>query len=297
MLPHFLGIGAQKAGTTWLYRNLCVHPGVWMPPAKELHYFDHPEPASLLVQTCFAQRLSRRQRLRRKLWEGLWEIKWPPARWADLGWYMRYLVLPRSDGWYASLFSPGAGQIAGEVTPAYARLDQATVARVHALLPAARIIYLIRNPIDRIWSQAAMFFSYTYRGHRGIHAASDQAILKFVNVQSRALRNSDYIQTLDIWGNYYGEEQIFVGFFDQLVESPANLLRDILRFLDLPAGDAHIPDDVGRKVNARRYPPMSPQIKRQLARQQCENIEQLHRRFANRYTAAWLRDAQEALET
>jgi hypothetical protein len=38
--PHFIGIGAQKAGTTWLYRNLQEHPEVWLPPEKELHYFD-----------------------------------------------------------------------------------------------------------------------------------------------------------------------------------------------------------------------------------------------------------------
>ncbi|AHY45759.1 Hypothetical Protein RradSPS_0476 [Rubrobacter radiotolerans] len=40
MYPHFIGIGAQKAGTTWLDRNLECHPGIWMPPRKEIHYFD-----------------------------------------------------------------------------------------------------------------------------------------------------------------------------------------------------------------------------------------------------------------
>lgn len=35
----FLGIGAQKAGTTWLYAQLKQHPDVWMPMVKELHFF------------------------------------------------------------------------------------------------------------------------------------------------------------------------------------------------------------------------------------------------------------------
>lgn len=39
-LPDFLGIGAQKAGTTWLHANLAAHPGVFLPATKELHYFD-----------------------------------------------------------------------------------------------------------------------------------------------------------------------------------------------------------------------------------------------------------------
>ena len=39
--PSFLCIGAQKAATSWLHKNLLEHPDVWMPPLKELHYFDY----------------------------------------------------------------------------------------------------------------------------------------------------------------------------------------------------------------------------------------------------------------
>jgi len=38
--PDFLCVGAQKAGTSWLYRQLEPHPDFWMPPVKELHYLD-----------------------------------------------------------------------------------------------------------------------------------------------------------------------------------------------------------------------------------------------------------------
>ena len=40
MYPNFLGIGAQKSGTTWLHANLSQHPQIWMPPVKEIHYLD-----------------------------------------------------------------------------------------------------------------------------------------------------------------------------------------------------------------------------------------------------------------
>lgn len=40
-LPDFLGIGAQKAGTTWLGENLRRHPEVFLPERKELHWFDN----------------------------------------------------------------------------------------------------------------------------------------------------------------------------------------------------------------------------------------------------------------
>jgi hypothetical protein len=40
-LPQFLGLGAPKAGSTWLHHCLAAHPGVFVPPEKELHYFCH----------------------------------------------------------------------------------------------------------------------------------------------------------------------------------------------------------------------------------------------------------------
>lgn len=39
-LPAFLGLGTQKGGTTTLHRLLAQHPDVFLPPCKELHYFD-----------------------------------------------------------------------------------------------------------------------------------------------------------------------------------------------------------------------------------------------------------------
>jgi len=41
VLPDFLGIGAMKSGTTWLYENLRCHPDVFLPDQKELYYFSH----------------------------------------------------------------------------------------------------------------------------------------------------------------------------------------------------------------------------------------------------------------
>jgi len=41
VLPDFLGIGAMKSGTTWLYENLRCHPDIFVPDRKELYYFSH----------------------------------------------------------------------------------------------------------------------------------------------------------------------------------------------------------------------------------------------------------------
>ena len=39
-LTTFIGIGEPRADTTWLYNVVFKHPEVWLPPLKELHYFD-----------------------------------------------------------------------------------------------------------------------------------------------------------------------------------------------------------------------------------------------------------------
>ena len=44
--PSFLGIGTARAGTTWLHANLRRHPEIWLPPLKELHYFDLQRPGA-----------------------------------------------------------------------------------------------------------------------------------------------------------------------------------------------------------------------------------------------------------
>src|SRR5687768_12439013 len=48
--PDVIGIGMQKAGTGWLYDQLQLHPECWMPPVKELHYFDRPFPGEAILE-------------------------------------------------------------------------------------------------------------------------------------------------------------------------------------------------------------------------------------------------------
>lgn len=41
MLPNFIGIGAPKTGTTWLFKCLVEHPQIFIPKVKELMFFDY----------------------------------------------------------------------------------------------------------------------------------------------------------------------------------------------------------------------------------------------------------------
>jgi len=151
MLPNFLVIGAQKSGTTWLDKQLRYNPDIWLPPIKEIHYFDVflPFPFPFPLATLLLSPRTRTQYwMRIKVKEALQDVKLNPENFL---WHMRYFLLPRTDKWYASLFSPREGQIVGEVTPSYAAINEKDVARVYALMPNIKVIYLLRNPIQRMW--------------------------------------------------------------------------------------------------------------------------------------------------
>jgi hypothetical protein len=290
MLPNFLVIGAQKAGTTWLDRNLRVHSGIWLPPEKEIHYFDLPPIPFVLC--AFAPNRGDRHWVITRIGAAYRKAKAQPQHAA---WYRRCYLQPRTDHWYASLFSPGDGQLAGEVAPQYAPLPERRIAAIHRLLPTIKIIYLLRNPIERMWSQVAMYHSERF-GFQGVQAVDEQTLLRFLQ-QSKHLRHSQYVANLQNWATHYAPEQMCIRFFEEIRDTPETLLKTIFAFLGVDRADRHISGLASQKIFARDYPRLPDQIARELARQLIGEIEALHRRFDNPYTADWLASAHRYLST
>src|SRR5215210_7377067 len=142
--PDFLGIGAQRSGTSWLAKNLSRHPDVWLPYTKELHYFDQR-----IKEPPFGGPLARS--LTRNVstddwypWVWRYQLKLHLQRYRkkialqNALWDLRFFGRSPSDKWYASLFGQGQGKITGEITPEYAILDEEVVAHIHALMPNAK---------------------------------------------------------------------------------------------------------------------------------------------------------------
>jgi hypothetical protein len=287
MYPDFLGIGAQKAGTTWLHTNLRMHPQIWLPPIKELHYLDQGR-ASL------AKRLFSKSKRMRKARAYLVErVCALPAggRLSDVAWAMRYSLAPRDDAWYQSLFPAIPGRITGEICPGYARLRGDAVARVHGLMPKAKIVYLIRNPIERSWSYARQYFKNV--GYASLDKVSQQDLRGFLN-KDRA-GHSDYSGALTAWERHYGNGQMLVAFFDDLATDPRGLLRRILNFLSVDNADDLIPATVQTNPNPGRAPTIPSELWAYLARLHYDQLAELHARFDNAWTLAWLASAEEGL--
>ncbi len=288
MFPDFLGIGAQKSGTTWLYDNLVSHPQIWMPPVKELHHLDHQPPN--IIQRLVSRKTHLRE-ARSHLKDNL--IGTMTGREDnDLRWATRYLFGRRTDAWYGTLFPKIEGKIAGEICPGYARLDEARVGEVHRLMPNAKIIYLIRNPVPRAWSAVSMHFRKD--GVGSIDEMTPAEVEARIR-NKKARRHGDYLKNLANWEKHFPRDQILVGFFDDLQEAPDALLVSILDFLGLDTSDHVIPPNVSERRNAGRSESIPRAIERLLAHDLIEEVRGLDKRFGNDHTRKWLAYSEERL--
>jgi hypothetical protein len=286
MFPGFLCIGAQKAGTTWLHDNLSRQPGVWLPPVKELHFLDHPKPH--LVKRLFDQR-SHHKRARANFWSALKRSASEGGSASELAYAGRLAFARRDWCWYESLFPADGSLISGEVCPGYARLSAEVIEAIVARNPRIRIIYLLRDPIDRAWSALAMHFRKK-RGTSIIERPPGEIIARLKSPKFKA--HSGYSANVERWLGRVPGEQIYFGFFDRIRQSPHDYFAEILRFLgveDVPASAA-----VDELVNASRGERITPELEREIGRFLLPEAIGLHRRFANPYTERWLQHAEAA---
>lgn len=138
-LPNFFVVGAAKAGTTSVYNYLSRHPEVYMSPVKEPHYF-----ASDMNTEHFRD-------------------NYKPVMNKDLTTYLEgdlkepvFQAYIREWSQYVKLFKNVKNEKAiGEVSNSY--LYSATAAKnIHDKIPDAKIIIILRNPVDRAFSHFIM---------------------------------------------------------------------------------------------------------------------------------------------
>lgn len=140
--PSFVCVGLGRSGTGWLFDQLARHPDFWMPPIKELSFFDDKQPDGLrLVRK--AALLSEKPRSKR-LGEGearfIHDITSHSARTMDAR-------------FYRSLFAAAGGRKSGDISPLYAGLSEGSAARLLSAVGGAKVILLVRDPVARAWSQ------------------------------------------------------------------------------------------------------------------------------------------------
>jgi hypothetical protein len=288
MYPDFLGIGAQKAGTTWLHRSLQAHPQIWMPKEKELHYFD--EKARLeggIVSRLFGDRPAD-MRWRRQF-KARFKRRPKKLTWQDVSWDLKYFFGRPSDEWYASLFEGGKGKTTGEMTPDYSMLDKDRIAHVHEIMPHARIIFLMRNPIERPWSVIDMGLRITGRAREDV---PDKKFYRQFNNRRVGLM-TNYGRTLENWGSFYPDDQIFVGFLEDIHLFPEELLRRVYEFLGVDLSKKY--RVIRRKIHPGSQDTMPTRFAVYLARSYHEPLKALSERFGG-HASFWLFCAERLIE-
>jgi hypothetical protein len=286
--PDFLCIGAEKAGSTWLYQRMREHRQVAATPLKELNYFnaiDLGVDTRLLAQVRGEHwiNLMWRRAFRHRFLPDLWRRELSPLRW-----YLHYFFGRRSDDWYRALFTHGPGEVSGDFTPNYSALSPAGVARVREAVPEALIMLIMRDPIDRAWSAAKMNLSG--KPGRPLETVSEREFGEYLSGdRDRAL--GDYAQMLELWSASFGSDRILAGFYDEIVDDPEGLLRRVCDFLGIgwdPSVAARARTVVNRGSDSRPVPEFAQRL---LAEKYEPALERLIDRLDGpqaRYPEGWL---------
>ena len=273
----FIGIGAARSGSSWLWKQLRRHQEIWMPPVKELHYFDrdpsYPSPSYLSPDSIFerltGQARHNQQYRRRLLKELVKDVVW--FRPTNLTWTYRYFFKPCSIGWYKSLFEPGGNRLKGEITPAYSILEHNDVASIADTFPDLKILFLIRNPIYRAWSHA----KYDYTTGKLSDLTDVGEVKALVEKPVQELR-SDYLRTYRIWADVFGKEQVYLDFYDRIQKSPEKLLGDVGEFLGLTDPDGlHEEEKSDRRVNSSPKSEMPEEIRGYLTQKYLGDLREM----------------------
>lgn len=296
LLPDFLGIGTPRAGTTWLWENLRQHPQIWLPYRKELHYFDratsYPSPSFLATQR-LSQRLFGHEKdhtqYRRVLLRSLIRDLRHPS-WNRLRWDWTYLFGTINDQWYASLFEQGRGKVKGEITPGYALLEPKDIEHVHQLVPRAKLIILIRNPVERTWSSLR---KRAKRSTSNLESLPEETLLQMINSRALAMR-ANYLATFSNWRLYYPPDQFFIGFYEEISQTPREFLLRLFEFLGVQVSERYITPAAERRYNASLEMSIPPRLNTLLAIKYYDQIKALSETIGG-YTTQWLAGIEDAL--
>jgi hypothetical protein len=205
--PDFFIIGAPKAGTTALHSALSRHPALELSPVKEPKYFmcgDAPPPLYLGPGDAHSRR------------EWVWR---------------------RDD--YLALFANAAPDVlVGESTPLYLG-DAAALLRIQSVKPDARLIAVLRDPVDRAYSNWMHLWS------DGLEPESDFVTAVAMEDARRRRGWAPFwrYRSLGLYGrqlarvrSLFPPEQLHVLRYRDLVESPEQTLSGVWQFLGVPDG-------------------------------------------------------------
>jgi len=144
----------------------------------------------------------------------------------ELNFFVAELNWPLGSDWYAGHFAATA-PVRGESSPHYTNLPRFTgvAERMRALVPEAKLIYMVRHPVDRALSHYLHNVAGGYET-RPLEVALGEADTAYVD-------RSLYGMQLDDYRARFPAERIEIVTQDELKERRAETMRRVFRFLDV----------------------------------------------------------------
>ncbi|MCP4383646.1 MAG: sulfotransferase domain-containing protein [Hyphomicrobiales bacterium] len=241
--PDFICVGAQKGGTRWLFDQLDHHPQFWMPPIKELHYFDLSQRYAKAAVPLYRRarkdlRAANRRRERKNV---------RPLKREDIAWLKSRFWLsqnPLDFDRYARLFNLRGKRLSGDICPPYAIIPNERAAAIRERFPDTKIIYLARDPVERLWSQYCMVVRRNDR-RDPTELANVQAFVE----NGHGVAHSRVSRVVQRWRLQPNDDRFAFHFFDDLRKDATALRKEILQFLGAKEHSSRrgVPADFNRK--------------------------------------------------
>ena len=226
--PDFLCVGTEKAGTTWLWYCMKAHPNIGVPATKELRMFN----ASRNFDP-------NHFRAAREFLESPRDAPLRPDFLERVATEIRLLYGGTQA--YLRVFGQLKEPVVGELTPQYCIQSPAQVQKMHNIAPDARIIYLLRDPVERLVSGARMAL-------RSRQIPPDDELLMQEALHPLQLRFCNGHIHIDKFSKVFGEDKLGVFFYDDISCRPAELLQDICDFVGAERATVD-PNTLSQKIN------------------------------------------------
>jgi hypothetical protein len=261
-----LGVGATKAGTTWLYSYLSGHAECRFRAVKELHFFDAVDDGSKDRQ--IRQLTATRDRLRKEKAQAPWRQKaMLKAKIADCE---EMIAVHEAEGEaegverYLAYLTRGRGQarVVGDITPAYALLSRQRLAMMARLTPGTRLLYLMRDPVDRLWSHVRMHAARSAKPGEDLATLAVAALRRVLRKGAlpAITRRGDYAAALSKLLDAVPGPQLFLDFYERLISA-----EGVARLCDF-LGIGYRPAPLARRVHAGPQLTLDPELRQAAAR-------------------------------
>ncbi|AXS41361.1 sulfotransferase [Breoghania sp. L-A4] len=256
MKPKFiLGVGAQRAGTTWLHKALMAQSNVNMGFTKEYHIWDAK--FSLLGQ----------------------EFQSKPIKPDNSSAALRRLMQADHDiyGAYFKGLIDNDVNVTGDITPSYSYLSSEDFGHIKNVLERhgfdVKVIFLLREPVERLWS--ALRLSKRIAEHKSETISDDQlteTVLIAVD-HPQQISRSDYISTMNNLESVFDTHQIHYSLFENLFTERS--VERLEGFLEIELRDI----DLDEKINASPQVDLPPGIREIIKTKFVDQYVECQRRF------------------